>query len=168
MLKNWCFWTVVLEETVETSLGSRETKPADPKADQSWNFFVWTDVEAEGPILWPSDAKSRLIREDSDAGKEWRQEEKGMTVDEMVGWHHQFNEHAFEKTLGEIEGQGSLLYCSPWGHKESDTTDSLNNKLDSQGPFCFLSTWSGRAVCHRPLPPNPLVASLPSNALACP
>ena len=96
VLKNWCFWTVVLEETLESPLDSKEIQPVYPKGDQSWVFIRRTDVESETPILWPPDAKSWLIWKDSDAGKDWGQEKKGMTEDEMVGWHHQLNGHEFE------------------------------------------------------------------------
>ena len=93
--KNWCFWTVVLEKTLESPLDCKEIQPVHPKGDQSWVFIGRTDVEAETPILWPPDAKNWLTRKDPDAGKDWRQEEKGMTEDEMVGWHHQLNGHEF-------------------------------------------------------------------------
>ena len=88
VLKNWCFWTVVLEKTLESPLDCKEIQPVHPKGDQSWVFIGGTDVEAETPILWPPDAKSQLIWKDPDAGKDWRLEEKGMTEDEMAGWHH--------------------------------------------------------------------------------
>ena len=88
---------------------------------------MFIDAEAEAPVLWPPDVKSRLIQKDPDAGKDWRQEEKGTTEDEMVGWHHWFNGHEFEQTLGDSEGQGSLAGCSPWGRKQSDMTEELNN-----------------------------------------
>ena len=94
--KNWCFWTVVLEKTLESSLDSKEIQPVHPKRDQSWVFVGRTDVEAETPILWPSDVKSWLIGKDPDAGKDWRQEKKGMAEDEMVGWHPLLNGHEFE------------------------------------------------------------------------
>ena len=94
--KNWCFWTVVLEKTLESSLDSKEILPVHPKRDQSWVFVGRTDVEAETPILWPSDVKSWLIGKDPDAGKDWRQEKKGMAEDEMVGWHPLLNGHEFE------------------------------------------------------------------------
>ena len=94
--KNWCFWTVVLEKTLESPLDCKEIQPVHPKGGQSWVFIGRTDVEAEAPILWPPDAKSWLIWKDPDAGKDWRQEEKGMTEDEMVGWHHWLNGHEFE------------------------------------------------------------------------
>ena len=94
--KNWCFWTVVLEKTPESLLDWIETKPVNPKENQSWVFIERTDAEAEAPILWPPDAKSQLIRKDTDTGKDWRQEEKWMTRDEMVRWHHWLNGHEFE------------------------------------------------------------------------
>ena len=94
--KNWCFWTVVLEKTLESPLDCKEIQPVHPKGNQSWLFIGRTDVEAETPILWPSDGKSQLIGKDPDAGKDWRREEKGMTEDEMVVWHHWLNVHEFE------------------------------------------------------------------------
>ena len=123
--KNWCFWTVVLEKTLESPLDCKEMQSVHPKGDQSWILIGRTDTEAETPILWPSDAKNWLIRKDPDAGKDWRQE-KGMTEDEMVGWHHRLNGHEFEQALGLGGGQGSLVCCSLWGHKESDTNEWLN------------------------------------------
>ena len=111
------------------SLGLKEIKPVNPKDSQSRIFIGRTDAEA--PILWPPDAKSQLIRKDPDAGKDWRQEEKGMTEDEMVGWHHWLNGHEFEQAPGDGEGWGSLACCSPWGRKESDTAEWLNNKRAS-------------------------------------
>ena len=93
--KNWCFWTVVLEKTLMSPLDYKEIPPVHPKGDQSWMFIGRTDAEAETPILWPPHANNWLIRKDPDAGKDWRQEEKGMTEDEMVGWHHQLNGHEF-------------------------------------------------------------------------
>ena len=94
--KNWCFWTVVLEKTLDSLLDCKEIQPVHPKGDQSWVFIGRTDVEAEMPILWPPDAKSWLLGKDPEAGKDWRQEEKGTTEDEMAGWHHQLNGHEFE------------------------------------------------------------------------
>ena len=125
-LKNWCFWSVVLEKTLESPLDSKEIQPVHPKGNQSWAFMGRTDVEAETPILWPPDAKNWLICRDPDAGKDWRQEEKGTTEDEMVGWHHWLNGHEFEWTLGVCDGQGGLACCSPWDCKESDTTEQVN------------------------------------------
>ena len=123
VLKNWCCLTVVLGKTLESPLGCK-IKPVKPKGNQAWIFIGRADAEAEAPILWPLDVKNWLIGEkDPDAGKDWRQEEKGMTEDEMVGWHHCLRGHEFEQALGVGEGHGSLVCCSPWGRKESDTTD---------------------------------------------
>ena len=123
--KNWCFWTMVLEKTLESPLDGKEIKPVNPKGNQSWIFIGRNDAEA--PILLSPDGKCWLIGKDPDAGKDWRQEEKWTTEDEMVGWHHWLNEHDFEQTLGDGEGQGSLVCCCPWGCKELDTTERLNN-----------------------------------------
>ena len=114
--KNWCFWTVVLEKTLESPLDCKEIQPVHPKGDQSWVFIGRTDVEAETPILWPPDSKSWLIWKDPDAGHDCGQE-KGLTEDEMVGWHHQLNGHGFGWTPGVGEGQGSLACYSPYGHR---------------------------------------------------
>ena len=119
-LKNWCFWTMVLEKTLGSPLDCKEIKPVNPKGNQSWIFTGGTDAEAEAPILWPPDAKSWLIRKDPDAGKDRRREEKGKTDDETVGWHHWRDGLKFE--------QGSLA-CCPWGWKESNTTAHLNNNI---------------------------------------
>ena len=116
---------MVLEKTLESTLDCKEIKPVHPKGDQSWVFTGRTDVEAETLILWPPDAKSTPIWKDPDAGKEWRQEEKGTTEDEMVGWHHQLNGHGFGWTPGAGDGQGGLACCGSWGRKESDTTEWL-------------------------------------------
>ena len=124
--KNWCFWTVVLEKTLESPLDCKEIQPVHPKGDQSWVFIGRTDVEAETPILWPPDVKSWLIGKDPDTGKDWGQEEKGTTKDEMVGWHHWLSGHGFGWTLGVGDGQGGLVCCGSWGRKESDTTKWLN------------------------------------------
>ena len=124
--KNWCFWTVVLEKTLETPLDCKEIQPFHPKGDQSWVFFGRNDAEAETPILWPPHAKSWLIGKDSDAGRDWGQEEKGMTEYEMAGWHHQLDGHEFGWTPEAGDGQGGLACCSSWGHKESDMTEWLN------------------------------------------
>ena len=116
--KNWCFWTVVLEKTLERPLNCKEIKPVNPKGNQPWLFIGRTGAEVEASILWPPDAKSWLSGKDPDAGKDWRQEEKGMTEDEMVEWHHWLSGHEFEQMPGDSEGQGSMACCSPWGHKE--------------------------------------------------
>ena len=139
-LKNWSFWTVVLEKTLESPLDCKETQSVYPKENQSWIFIGKTDAEAETPIIWPPDAKNWLIGKDPDTGKDGMQEEKGSTEDEMVGWHHQLNGHEFEQALGVDDGQGSLDYCSPWGRKESDMTEGLNwsenNKYLLSHNFC--------------------------------
>ena len=115
--QNGCFWTVVLEKTLESPLDCKEIQPVHPKGDQSWIFIGRTDVKVEAPILWPSDAESWLTGKDPDAGKDWRQEEKGITEDEMVGWHHWLNGQEFEQAPGDGEGQGSPVCCSPWGRR---------------------------------------------------
>ena len=124
--KNWCFWTVVLEKTLESPLDCKEIQPLHPKGDQSWVFIGRTDVEAETPILWPPDAKSWLIGKDPDAGKDWWREEKRTTEDQMVGWHHWLNGHELGWTPGVGDGQGGLECCSPWGHKKSHVAEWLN------------------------------------------
>ena len=124
--KNWCFWTVVLEKTLESPLDCKEIQLVHPRRDQSWVFIGRTDIETETPILWPPNAKSWLIRKDPDAGEDWGQEEKGTMEDEMVGWYYQLNGHGFGWTPGACDGQGGLAYWSSWGCKESDTTEQLN------------------------------------------
>ena len=112
--KNWCFWTTVLKKTLESPLGCKKIQPVHPKGDQSWVFIGWTDAKAEAPVLWPPDVKNWLIWKDPDAGKDWRQEEKGMTEDEMVGWHHWLEGHEFDQFPGVFDGQGGLACCSLW------------------------------------------------------
>ena len=123
-LENWCFWTVVLEKTLESKLGCKEIQLVNRKGNQSWIFIRRT--EAETPTLWQLDGRNQLIGKDPDAGKDWRQEEKGMTKDEMVAWHLQPNGHEFEQALGVGDGQGSLVCCTPLNCKELDTTERLN------------------------------------------
>ena len=122
VLKNWCFQTVVLEKTLQSPLDCKEIKPVNPKGNQLWIFIGRTDAEVEAPILWPPDVKSWLIGKDPDAGKDFRQEEKGTAEDEMVGWHHQVNWCESEQTPGDSEGYRSLTCCSSWSCKELDTT----------------------------------------------
>ena len=124
--KNWYFWIVVLEKTLESPLDSKEIQPVHPKGDQSWVFIGRTDAEAETPILWPPHAKSWFIWKDPHAGKDWGQEEKGTTEDEMVGWHHRHNGHGFGWTPGVGDGQGGLACCGSWGRKKLDMTERLN------------------------------------------
>ena len=121
VLKNWYFWTVVLEKTLESPLDSKEIKPVNPKGNQLWIFIGRTDAGA--PIIWLPEAKIWLIGKDPDAKKDWGWGEKAVTRDEMVGWHHQLNGHEFEQTPGDSVGQESLACCSPWGRKESDTNE---------------------------------------------
>ena len=124
--KNWCFWTVVLEKTLESPLDCKEMQPVHSKGDQPWDFFGRNDAKAETPVLWPPHAKSWLIGKDSDAGRDWGQEEKRTTEDEMVGWHHRLDGHEFEWTPGVGDGQGGLVCCDSWGCKELDMTEWLN------------------------------------------
>ena len=122
--KNWSFRIVVLEKTLQSPLDCKEIKPVNPKGNKCWIFIGRTDAEA--PILWPPDPKSWLIGKDPDVGKDWRQEEKGITEDEMVGWHQWLNGHEFQQAWGVGDGQGSLMCYRPWGCKESDTTEWLS------------------------------------------
>ena len=124
--KNWCFWTVVLEKTLERPLDCKEIQPVHPKGDQSWVFIGRTDVEAETPKLWSPHVKRWLIGKDPDAGRDWGQEEKRTTEDEMAGGCHQLDGHEFEWTLGVGDGQGGLACYDSWGHKELDMTEWLN------------------------------------------
>ena len=139
--KNWCFWTVVLEKTLESPLDCREIKPVNPRGNQSCIFIGRIDAEVEAQIL-PPDEKNWLTRKDCDAGKDWGQEEKGTTEDEMVGWHHQFNGHECEQALGVSDGQGGLGCSSPWGCKQSDTTEWLNwTELNRTTLNLYDSVW---------------------------
>ena len=124
--KNWCFWTAVLEKTLESPLDCKEIQWVHPKGDQSWVFIGGTDSEAETPILWPPHVKSWLPGKDPDAGKDWGQEEKGTTEDEIVGWHHRLDGHGFEWTPGVGDEQGGLVCCGSRGHKELNMTEWLN------------------------------------------
>ena len=123
--KNWCFWTVVLEKTLESPLDCKDIKPVHPKGNQSWIFTGTTDAEAATPILWPPDVKNWLIGKDPDAGEDQRQEEKGTTEGEMARWHHGLDGCESEWTPGVGDGQGGLECCDSWGLKESDTTERL-------------------------------------------
>ena len=125
VLKNWCFWIVVLEKTLESPLDCKEIQPVHSEGDQPWDFFGRNDAKAETPVLWPPHGKSWLIGKDSDAGRDWGQEEKGTTEDEMAGLHHRLNGRESEWTLGVGDGQGGLACCDSWGLKELDTTEQL-------------------------------------------
>ena len=141
--KNWCFWTVVLEKSLESPLDCKEIQPVHPKGDQFWVFIGRTDAEAETPILWPPDVKNWLTAKDRDAGKDWRWGENGTTEVEMVGWHHRLNGLGFGWTPGIGEGQGGLVCCSPCGRKELDTTESLNwaERSFSKTLVCLSGCW---------------------------
>ena len=125
-MKNWCFWTVVLEKTLESPLDCEEIQPVHPKGDQSWVFIGRTDVEAETPILWSPHEKSWLIGKDLDAGRDWGQEEKGTTEDEMAGWQHRLDGHEFGWAPGVGAGQEDLACCDSWDCKELDMIEQLN------------------------------------------
>ena len=141
--KNWCFWTVVLEKTLESPMDSKEIQPVHPKGDQSWIFIGRTDVEAETPIPWPSDGKNWLTGKDPNPGQDWRWEEKGMTEDEIVGWHHQLDGHEFEQALGIGDGQGSLACCSLWGRIELNYDWVTELRLVSSGLVYIWKAPSG-------------------------
>ena len=133
--KNWCFWTVVLKKTLESLLDCKEIQPVHSKGDQPWDFFGRNDAKAETPVLWPPHTKSWLIEKDSDAGRDWGQEEKGMTEDEMAGWHHWLNGRESEWTPGVGDGQGGLACCDWWGCKELDTTERLTELITGNGEY---------------------------------
>ena len=126
VLENWYFCTVVLEKTLENPMDCKEIQPVHSKGDQSWVFFGRNDAKAKALVLWLPHVKNWLIGKDSDAGRDWGQEEKGMTEDEMAGWHHRHNGCEFEWTLGVGYGQRGLACCDSWGRKKSDTTKWLN------------------------------------------
>ena len=150
--KNWCFWTVVLEKTLENPLDCKEIQSVHSKGDQLWVYFGRNDAKAETPILWPPHVKSWLIGKGSDAGRDWGQEEKGMTEDEMAGWHHRLNECEFEWTPGVGDGQAGLVCCDSWGHKELDTTERLNwmqrSTIAIEGNCSRLEDWAIKISEH--------------------
>ena len=131
-LKNWCFWTVVLKKTLESPLDTKEIKSVNPKGSQPW--ILIGRIDAEAPILWPPDLRTWITGKDLDAGKDWRQEERGTTEDEMVGWHHWLNGREFEQALGDGDGQGGLVCCSLRGRKQSDTIEWLKNTTTKRWP----------------------------------
>ena len=124
--KNWCFWIVVLEKTLESPLDCKEIQLVHSEGDQPWDFFGRNHAKAETPVLWPPHTKSWLIGKDSNVGRDWGQEEKVTTEDEMAGWHHRLDGREFEWTPGDGDRQGGLACCNSWGHRESDTTERLN------------------------------------------
>ena len=140
--KNWCLWTVMLEKTLESPLDCKECKPINPKGNQSWIFTERTDAEAEAPILWPPDRKSWLTGKDPDAGKDWRQEEKGMTEGDMVGWHPWLNGHEFEQAPADGEGQGGLVCRSPWGPRVGHDWATKLNWTESYWLFWIKLFWT--------------------------
>ena len=131
--KNWCFWTVVLEKTLESPLDSREIKPINPKGNQPWIFIGRTDAKA--PILLPPGVKNWLIGKDSDDEKDWRQQEKRTTEGKMVGWHHRLTGHEFEQTLGDGEGQGRLACCSSWTQSRTQLSDWTTRRNKDQRSY---------------------------------
>ena len=137
--KNWCFRTVVLEKILESSLGCKDIQPVHPKGNRPWIFIGSTDAEDEAPILWPSAMKSRLTGKDPDAGEDWGQEEKGVAEGEMVGWHPKLNGHEFEQTLGDSEGQGSLVCCSPWSCR-------VEHDLVTENKWLVLFFWGNSVL----------------------
>ena len=152
-LKNWCFFTVVLEKTLESPLNCKDIKPVNPKGNQSWIFIGRTDTEAETSILQPPDTKNWLIGKNPDAGKDRRWEEKGVTEAEMVGWHYQLDGHEFEQTLGDSGGQRSLAYCSPWGQIAKSQTwlsdwATPPTMLRSGSPGLYSTCWEIKLTFH--------------------
>ena len=149
--KNWCFWTVVLEKTLESPLDYKEIQPVHPKGDQSWVFFGRTDVEAKTPILCPPDVKNWFIGKDPDAWKDWRRKEKGMTEDEMVGWHHWLDGYGFGWTLGFGDGQGVLACCSSWGRESWMTEQEERQSRKARGLHTRDSSYSSNRLPADPL-----------------
>ena len=145
--KDWCFWTVVLEKTLERPLDCKEIQPVHPKGNQSWMFTGRTDAEAETPIFWPPHAMSWLIWKDPDVWKHWGKEEKRMIEDEMVGWHHWHNGHEFVRTPQVGDGQGILASWGSWAQKYLDTTEWLNWTEIVEYSFRFLSFFSFGFLC---------------------
>ena len=141
VVKNWCFWMVILEKTLESPLDCKEIQSVHPKGDQSWVFIGRTDAEAETPTLRPPHVKSWLIGKDPDAGRDWGKEEKGTTEDKMAGWHYRLDGHEFEWTLGVGDGRGGLACCGSRGHKESDTTEWLNWTEHIVNTQVMLNKW---------------------------
>ena len=147
-LKNWCFWTVMLEKTLESPLDCKEIWPVHSKGDQSWMFIGRTDANAETPILWPPHVKGWLIGKDSDAGRDWGQERKGTTEDEMAGWHHRLNGHEFEWTLGVSNGQGGLACCNSWGRRVEHNWVTELNWTECLNQFTHRHTvWKNLKIC---------------------
>ena len=169
--KNWCFWTVVLEKTLESPWDCKEIQLVHSERDQPWDFFGRNNAKAETPVLWSPHAKSWLIGKDSDAGRDWGQEEKGKTEDEMAGWHHWLDGRESGWTPGVGDGQGGLVCCDSWGRKESDTTERLiwsdNNKgkLKKQFPT-WSQNWLPPCNICKPMDCSPPCSSVSEKAMA--
>ena len=148
-MKNWCFWPVVLK-TLESPLDCKEVQPVHPKGDQSWVFIGRTDVKAETPVLWPPHVKSWLIGKDPDAGRDWGQEEKGTTEDEMAGWHHRIDGREFEWTLGVGDGQGGLACCNSWGRRVGHDWATELNWTEPYPRWQYSSVESSRQQLSSP------------------
>ena len=167
--KNWCFWTVVLEETLESPLDCKEIQPVHPKGDPSWVLIGRPDAEAETPVLWPPRATSWLIGKGPDAGRDWGQQ-KGTTEDAMSGWHQRLNGHVFEEVLGVCDGQGDLECCDSWGCKEWDSAEQLNwNSKEEAQLHPSTENWIkdllNMALPIRTRPSVPHSQSVPSGSL---
>ena len=144
-----------LEKTLDSPLDYKEVKRVNPKGNQSWIFIGRTDAEAEAAILWSPDVKRWLLGKDPDAGKDWGQEEKGTTKDEMIRWYYQLNGFEFEQDLGVGDGQGNLMYCSPWGCKESDMTEKLNwTQVLISGVFCLEALYGSNSSIKKCMGPQ--------------
>ena len=174
-VKNWCFWTVVLEKTLESPLNCKEIQPVHSEGDQPWNFFGRNDAKAETPVLWPPHTKSWLIGKDSDAGRDWGLEKKGMTEDEMAGCHHWLNGRESEWTPGVGDGQGGLACCDWWGRKESDKIERMNwtdgtehhdlSFLNVEVFFFFFECWVLSQLFYSPLLHSARGSSVPLHFL---
>ena len=167
MPKNWCFWTVVLEKTLESPLDCKEIQPVHSEGDQPRDFFGRNDAKAETPVLWPPHGKSWLIGKYSDAGRDWGLEEQGTTEDEMAGWHHWLDGREPGWTPGVGDGQGGLACCDSWGHKESDTTEQLNwteLKWRQTSPVC-VSIQSYPNLCDCMSLPGSSVYGIPQGRI---
>ena len=144
-LKNWCFWTVMLEKTLESPLDCKEIQPVHSEGDQPWDFFGRNDAEAKTPVLWPPHAKSWLIGKDSDAVRDWGQEKKGTTEDEMAGWHHWLNGRESQWTPGIGDGQGGLACCDSWGHKSQTRLSDWSDLMWSENIWMKMNYLK----CHK-------------------
>ena len=168
VLKNWCFWTVVLEKTLESCLDCKEIKPVNHKGNQLWIFIGRTDAEAEVPSLWPPDVKNWLTGKDPHAVKEWRQEKKWMREDEMLGWHHQFNGHKFEQTPRDSKRQERLACSSPWGHRVGHDWATKKQQQPPPSTMFFVTPHSVQLCSVAQLYPTLWPHGLQHARLPCP